>query len=111
VQDEPAGEGDEMTGKVLKTFVLGVVVVCVLTLLGIYHVWRQFRLVVTGGELAKASLELQSLTVENELLKTEYLSLRSGDRYRPELFLDTGMRQPASNEVLVVKAGAAEESR
>ncbi len=100
-----------MTGKVLKTFVLGVLVVCLLTLLGIYHVWRQFRLVVTGGDLAKASLELENLTVENELLKTEYLSLRSSDRFRPELFLNAGMKQPASNEVLVVKAGLSEEGR
>lgn len=100
-----------MTGKVLKTFVLGVVLVCLLTLLGIYHVWRQFRLVVTGGELARASLELESLTVENELLKAEYLTLRTGDHYRPELFLGAGMKQPASNEVLLVKAGPAEGSR
>ncbi|MBM4355470.1 MAG: hypothetical protein FJ109_17060 [Deltaproteobacteria bacterium] len=100
-----------MTGRVMKTFILGVLVVCLLTLLGIYHVWRQFRLVCAGGELAKASLELENLTVNNELLKAEYLSLRTSQRFRPELFLSAGMKQPASNEVLVVKASPAEGSR
>jgi len=87
----------------LKTFILGLLAVCLLTLLGIYYVWQHHRLVQMGGDLAAASETLHRLQTENELLEAEYRTLRSADQSSDRAFRELRMKQPSSTETIIIE--------
>jgi len=102
-----------MDGRIIRTFVIGLLIACVITLLGIYQVWQNYRVVQLGGDLGKATRMLNRLQNEHELLEGEYQSLRS----RPELVqkarTELRMKLPTQQETIVVtdsKAGTTQRA-
>ena len=96
-----------MDSRLLKTFILGLLTVCLLTLLGIYHVWQHNQLVQMGGDLGQASEELERLQAENELLEAEYRTRRSSDRFLARAFQELKMKQPSGTETIVIERARA----
>ena len=92
-----------MDGRILKTFVMGLLVVFLMTLLGIYYVWQNYRLVQLGGDLATESRVLQSLQAEHELLEGQYHALRSNREVVMRAEARLKMKQPSSREIIVVE--------
>jgi cell division protein FtsL len=91
-----------MNARLMKTFVLGMLVVCLLALLGIYWVWQHHRLVQAGGELARSEQVLRQLKTENELLEAEYRTLRSGSRFEAGAFTRLKMKAPSSLDIVYI---------
>ena len=85
-----------MDAKVVKTFILGLLAVCLMTLLGLFYVWQHNRLITAGGDLATASEKLQELRTQNELLEAEYRTLRSSDGFADRAFSELNMKRPSS---------------
>lgn len=102
-----------MDGRVVKTFVLGLVVVCLMTLLGIYYVWQNYRLVQLGGDLADTSYELRQLQSEHEMLEGHYHALRSNHKITERAQGELQMKQPTSVEIILVdgQQSAAKRSK
>jgi len=98
-----------MDAGVLKTFVLGFLAICLLTLLGIYYVWQQQRVVQMGAELAQASKTLERVRIENELLEAEYRTLRSAERFGERAFARRGMKRPTTRDTIVVTPQGSSE--
>jgi cell division protein FtsL len=89
-----------METNVIKTFILGLLTVCLLTLLGIYYVWQHHRLVQLGGELARASQTLKQVRTDNELLEAEYRTLRSAANVRDQALSKLRMKRPSSVDTI-----------
>jgi len=94
---------------VIKTFVLGFLAVCLLTLLGLFQVWKEHRRVQLGANLAEESRELGRLKVENELLEAEYQTLRSARRTETRGFEGLGMKLPSTRDTIVVGSAGRKE--
>lgn len=92
--------------KVIKTFVLGLIVVCLMTLLGIYYVWQNFRLVNLGGNLAETSFELRQLQSEHEMLEGHFHALRSNEKVTQRANGELGMKQPTTMDIILVEKNA-----
>lgn len=95
-----------MEGRLLKAFFIGLLLVCLLTLIGVYRVWQNYRLVQTGGELGNASKLLRDLQSEHDMLDGQYHALRSS----PEVLSragELGMRLPKSSEIVTVGSSDA----
>ena len=92
-----------MDGRILKTFVMGLLIVFLMTLLGVYYVWQNYRLVQLGGDLATESRVLQSLQAEHELLEGQYHALRSNKEVMMRAEGRLKMKQPSSRELIVVE--------
>lgn len=102
-----------MNARLMKTFILGMLVVCLLALLGIYWVWQHHRLVQAGGELAGSEQILRQLQTENELLEAEYRTLRSGSRFHGRAFTRLKMKAPSSLDIVYIdpQAGAGRDGK
>ena len=85
--------------KVLKAFVLGLLFVCLLTLLGVYHVWRQSNLVELGTKLGEASTPLREVKKQNALLSGEYHTLRANPEIIRKAEEKLKMRRPSDREI------------
>lgn len=92
-----------MESNVIRTFILGLLAVCLLTLLGIYYVWQHHRLVSVGGDVAKVAQELKRLHTENELLEAEYRTLRSASQASGETLTELKLKRPSSNDTIYVE--------
>ena len=82
-----------MDRRILGAFVLGLLLASLVTLLGIYVVWQQYRVVDAGTSLAQAAKELDRFQTENEVLEGEYWSRRA----------DQGLVRRAQTELEMVK--------
>jgi hypothetical protein len=95
-----------METNVIRTFVLGLLAVCLLTLLGIYYVWQHHRLVALGGDVARVSQELKALHTENELLEAEYRTLRSSAQAKGGVLTELHLKRPSSGDIIYLENGA-----
>ena len=101
-----------MNARLMRTFILGLLVVCLMSLLGIYWVWQHHRLVQAGGDLARSEQKLRKLKTENELLEAEYRTMRSGSRFDDRAFSRLNMKAASSLEIVYIdpQAGMGRES-
>jgi hypothetical protein len=96
-----------MESNVIRTFILGLLAVCLLTLLGIYYVWQHHRLVSIGGDLSRVSQELKAQHTENELLEAEYRTLRSAASASNEVLTALQLKRPSSVDTIYMEGVGA----
>lgn len=92
-----------MESNVIRTFILGLLAVCLITLLGIYYVWQHHRLVSLGGDVSRVSQELKALHTDNELLDAEYRTLRSAATATNEVLTALQLKRPSSVDTIYME--------
>ena len=100
-----------MESNVIRTFILGLLAVCLLTLLGIYYVWQHHRLVSLGGDVSGVSQELKALHTENELLEAEYRTLRSAASASKEVLTALELKRPSSTDTVYMESLGASPAK
>jgi cell division protein FtsB len=92
-----------MEGRIVKAFVLGLLLVALLTVIGVYRVWQNYRVVQLGNDLAKASRTLRTLQSDNDMLDAQYHALRSSPAVLGKAQA-CAMRLPMSTEIVTVQS-------
>ena len=89
-----------------RMLVISIVAVLLLTVLGLFYVWRHHRIITMGAELGEVTTQYRDLCRERDLLQAEHETLRrSPDNHRKaQEVLD--MRTPAPEQIIKVPAAA-----
>lgn len=100
-----------MNARVIRSFILALLVAALAALLGIYKVWQEHRRVELGARLAAKLIELEALQRENELLEAEYRTLRSARHRETKRFREMGMGRPSARNTIMVKSQVKEKAK
>jgi len=86
----------------IRTFVLTLVFVSLLTGLGIYQVWQRYQVYALGLELSTQTLQYRALLEEERRLRLELATMKRAGSIRQQAGERLEMRIPAPQDVVEV---------
>lgn len=87
----------------VKSFLLTLTFVGILSGLGMYQVWHHYQVYSLGMELSSETLEYRDQLEENRRLRLELATLKRVERIRGEARKRLGMRVPAPQDIREIR--------
>ena len=103
----PEGEStSQAAGRVfwgVRSFVLTLLFVGMLTGLGIYQVWHRYQVYSLGMELSEETLRYRAYLEENRKLRLELATLKRVEQIRTKAADRLDMRVPAPQDIVEIR--------